>query len=135
VVLVRASDLAGHLETTARITVYVDRTPPMLEIPDEWYIWEPLDIGFDDGGIGVERVELTIRGGAFDSRSYSWSPANVPSDFIWDRHFGEVIAPIGEYPVVVEVWDQLGNLASPGERFRRHPDTRAGGSRWARVNS
>ena len=111
-VLVRASDLAGHLESTARITVHVDLTPPGVNVPDSWYIWEPLAIEFDDGGVGVATVELTIDGGAYGQREYSWTAANVPDDFIWDRHFGEIIAPTGEYPVTVKVVDLLGNHAS-----------------------
>ena len=111
-VLVQASDLAGHLESTARITVHVDRTPPSVNIPDSWYIWEPLAIAVDDGGVGLETVKLTIDGGLYGVRTYQWSPGNVPDDFIWDRRFGQVIAPIGEYSVTVQAWDALGNGSS-----------------------
>ena len=39
----------------------------------------------------------------------AWEPAER---FIWDRHIGKVIAPIGEYPVSVKAWDLLGNSTS-----------------------
>ncbi len=111
-VLVRANDVAGHLESTARITVHVDRTPPSLSIPDSWYIWESLSIGVDDDGVGLETIQLTIHGGEFGLRKYQWSPGNLPNDFIWDRYLESVVAPIGEYKVTVEVADGLNNLAS-----------------------
>ena len=52
--LVRARDEAGHLESTARITVFVDRTPPSASLPDEWLIWEPISFGAEDSGVGVK---------------------------------------------------------------------------------
>jgi hypothetical protein len=90
----------------------VDSLGPTLSIPDAWYIWEPLAIGLDDGGIGVDSVKLTIDGGIYGNRVYQWSASNLPGDFIWDRHIGEVIAPIGEYAVTVQAWDLLGNSTS-----------------------
>ena len=111
-VLVRASDIAGHLESTASITVHVDQTAPSANLPDEWLIWEPVAIGASDGGSGVDAVEFTIHGGSFGVRKYQWSGGSVPGDFVWDRFFGSTVAPIGEYEVTLTVWDALGNSGS-----------------------
>ena len=99
----------GDSSQMGTFSALVDSLGPILSIPDAWYVWEPLAIGVDDGQIGVDRVKLTIDGGSFGNRVYEWTLGNLPSDFIWDRHFGEIIAPIGEYPVTVKAWDLLGN--------------------------
>ena len=96
---------------------------PKVRIPDSWYIWEPLAIRFDDGGAGVKKIALTIYGDNYGNRSYSWTAGNVPDDFIWDRRFGEIIAPIGEYEVSVEAWDHPGNKTTAyGEIVIPAPD-------------
>jgi hypothetical protein len=102
----------GDSSQMGSLSALVDSLGPDLSIPEEWYIWEPLAIGVADGQVGVDRVRLTIDGGGFGKRVYEWNLANLPNDFIWDRHFGEIIAPIGEYPVTVQAWDELGNSAS-----------------------
>lgn len=102
----------GDSSQMGSLSALVDSLGPTLSIPDAWFIWEPLAIGLDDGGIGVDSVKLTIDGGLFGDRVYQWSASNLPDNFIWDRHIGEVIAPIGEYPVAVQAWDVLGNSAS-----------------------
>ena len=58
-------------------------------------------------------MTLTIDGGTYGERKYTWGNLSlVPNDFVWDRHFGEVVAPIGEYPVTVSAADTLGNSAA-----------------------
>jgi len=111
-VLVRARDVAGHLESTAGITVHVDHTPPLAGLPDEWLIWEPISIGASDSGSGVDSVELTIHGASLGVRKYKWSGGSLPGSFVWDRFFGSMAAPIGRYKVTLEVWDALGNSSS-----------------------
>ena len=106
----RAKDVAGNLESTAQITVHVDNGDPNVSIPGSWYIWEPVSISVADSGIGVDTVKLTVHGGSYGNRTYTWAnPALVPDDFVWDRRFGDIVAPIGNYPVTVEAWDNLGN--------------------------
>ncbi len=74
-----------------------------------------------DNGIGVDHVRLTIHGGQYGERVYNWSSG--PDDFKWDRHFGDIVAPIGGYPVEVEAWDQVGNKgAAWGEILIPAPD-------------
>lgn len=86
----------------------VDSEGPSIGIPDAWTIWEPLAIQVDDPR-GVELIELTVKGGEYGNRYYQWNLANLPNNWIWDRYFDEIVAPIGEYSVTVEAWDLLGN--------------------------
>lgn len=94
------------------LNVQVDSKGPVVGIPDSWYIWEPLAIQVEDTHHGIDRVSLTIDGGEYGYRSYNWAASQVPEGFIWDRHFDEVIAPIGDYPVAARAWDTLGNSAT-----------------------
>jgi len=91
----------------------LDSLGPEVSIPDSWFIWEPVAIQVDDAGVGVDWVGLTIDGGEFGLREYSWGNLSlVPQDFVWDRHLGEIVAPIGEYLVTLEAIDWLGNASN-----------------------
>jgi hypothetical protein len=94
------------------LSAQVDSKGPKVSIPDSWYIWEPLAIQVQDDTNGIDKVTLTIDGGEYGDRSYDWAGSVVPDDFIWDRHFGEIIAPIGDYPVTVKAKDGLGNIST-----------------------
>ena len=100
----------GDTSQMGSLSAQVDSLGPSVGIPDSWYIWEPLAIQVSDSGVGVGQVRLTIDGGQYGQRKYSWGNLSVvPGDFVWDRHFGEIIAPIGEYPVTVTATDAQGN--------------------------
>jgi len=90
----------------------------------------------DDEGPGVAQVTLTIDGGAYGLRKYTWGNLSlVPDDFIWDRHFGEIIAPIGEYPVTVNATDNLGKVGlANGEIVIPDPNP-PGGSTGGSIES
>ncbi|MEJ2564308.1 MAG: hypothetical protein P8Z42_16750, partial [Anaerolineales bacterium] len=99
----------------------VDNGEPHIYIPDSWPIWQTAAINVVDNGIGIDRVRLTIHGGQYGERVYNWSSG--PDDFKWDRHFGDIVAPIGGYPVEVEAWDQVDNKgAAWGEILIPAPD-------------
>jgi len=102
----------GDSSQMGSLAVQVDSKGPTVSIPDSWYIWEPLAIQVDDAQHGIDKVTLTIDGREYGDRSYSWAGSVVPDDFIWDRHFGEIIAPIGDYSVTVKAKDGLGNIAT-----------------------
>ncbi len=103
----------GDTSQMGTLSAKVDSLGPSVSIPDSWYIWEPVAISIDDAGVGVAQVTFTIDGGSYGLRKYSWGNLNlVPDGFIWDRHFGEIVAPIGQYPVTVTATDTLGNGAS-----------------------
>jgi gas vesicle protein len=117
----RGRDHAGNIGGAAVVTIMVDNGEPHIYIPDSWPIWQTAAINVVDNGIGVDRVRLTIHGGQYGERVYNWSSG--PDDFKWDRRFGDVIAPIGGYPVEVEAWDRVGNKgAAWGEIVIPAPD-------------
>ena len=111
-VLVRAADNAGNVGTAARITVIVDNEGPHVDITEQWMIWETATVSVKDTGIGIRNATLVIDGGIYGERQYRWSSGNIPNRFTWDRRFGEVLAPPGEYHVVLTAWDRLGNRGS-----------------------
>ncbi len=111
-VLVRASDVAGNLESTAQITVVVDNEGPKVDITELWMVWETASVSVRDSGIGISSARLVIDGGIYGSQRIDWSSGNIPNRFTWDRHFGSVLAPPGEYTVTLVAWDQLGNIGS-----------------------
>jgi len=102
----------GDSSQMGTLSAQVDSKGPKVSIPDSWYIWEPLAIQVEDAQHGIDKVTLDIDGGEYGDRSYSWAGSVVPDDFIWDRHFGEIIAPIGDYRVTVRARDGLGNIST-----------------------
>ncbi len=117
----RARDQAGNVGGAAAVTIMVDNGVPQIGIPASWPIWRRVSINVVDNGIGVDRVRLTIHGGEYGDRVYNWSSG--PDDFKWDRHFEDIVAPIGGYPVEVEAWDKAGNKgAAWGEIVIPEPD-------------
>ncbi len=111
-VLVRAADNAGNLETTAQIMVIVDNEGPRVDITEQWMIWETASLRVQDSGIGIRNAALVIDGGRYGERRYFWTSGNIPGRFTWDRHFGDLIAPPGEYQAILTAWDGLGNSGS-----------------------
>ncbi|HEX9680494.1 MAG TPA: Ig-like domain-containing protein, partial [Anaerolineales bacterium] len=110
-VLARAWDAAGHPSAQAQAAVQLDRTAPRVNIPDSWPIWEEPRLHVSDSGSGLAAVLVTIDGGRYGVRRWEYrSPDSwMPKTIAWDRRFGDIIAPIGEYPVEVEAWDRAGN--------------------------
>jgi len=102
----------GDSSQMGTLSAQVDSKGPTVKIPNSWYIWEPLAIQVDDAQHGIDKVTLDIDGGEYGDRRYSWAGSVVPDDFIWDRRFGEIIAPIGDYPVTVRARDGLGNIST-----------------------
>lgn len=102
----------GDSSQMGTFSAKVDSLGPSIQIPDVWNIWEPLAIQADDAGVGVETIKLTIHSDQYGDRKFQWAASVLPGDFIWDRYFGDLVAPIGDYSVTVRAWDTLGNDAS-----------------------
>lgn len=101
----------GDTSQMGTLSFKVDSEGPFIGIPDSWTIWEPLAIAVDDDH-GVEQVSLTIHGGSYGNRHYSWNLPNLPNNWIWDRYFGDIVAPIGDYSVTINARDGLGNVST-----------------------
>lgn len=110
-VLVRAVDSAGNTGSPAGFFVRVDNGLPIIEIPPRWYVREKVPFSVSDPGSGISEVKLSIMSDRFGVRRFRWGGGHVPKKFWWDRRFGDIVAPSGEYKVVVEAWDKAGNFA------------------------
>jgi len=125
----------GDSSQMGTLSAQVDSKGPTVRIPDSWYIWEPLAIQVEDAQHGIDKVTLDIDGGEYGDRTYSWAGSVVPDGFIWDRRFGEIIAPIGDYPVTVRARDGLGNISTAsGEIVIPDPETDGEGAGEAASN-
>jgi hypothetical protein len=108
-VLARAWDQAGNLGPVAQVVLLLDNTPPAADLPDRWEISEAIGLTAADVGSGVNRLEVTIQGGGLGVRQYTYAAETVPGSWTWDGTFGDLLAPAGEYAVMLAAWDLVGN--------------------------
>jgi hypothetical protein len=118
VILARARDVAGNLESTARVTLRVDNLAPLVDIPDVWLAGESGALTVEERGVGLDGVEVVISNGEDVLLSREYAAGEVPVDVKWDgqKLDGSMAAP-GEYPVEVFAWDLLGNRGSDAGRI------------------
>ena len=110
VVLARAQDIAGHLESTARVTLHIDNQPPFVDIPDSWLVGELAALVVKEQGNGLAGVQILIQDGEQTLFTWPYEPNFIPSTISWDGVMpdGRVAAP-GEYGVHASAWDLAGN--------------------------
>ena len=104
----------GDSSLKGEATVFVDTTPPQINLPDEWKIWEEVALNVKDAGSTLAAVNVTIHGGQYGDRKFHYgSPeAWLPDTISWDRRFDNgIVAPVGVYEVTVEAQDMAGNAA------------------------
>jgi hypothetical protein len=118
VVLARASDVAGNLESTARVTLRVDNLPPLVDIPESWPVGQPGTLVVEEGGIGLDGVEVIISDGDIVLKNQKYAASEAPQAVTWDGRLpdGTLAAP-GEYGVKVFAWDLVGNQGSDTGRI------------------
>ncbi len=118
IVISRASDVAGNLESTARVTLRVDNLPPMVDIPESWPVGQPGTLVVEEGGIGLDGVEIIISDGEVVLENQKYPASEVPQAVTWDGRLldGTLAAP-GEYGVKVFAWDLVGNKGSDTGRI------------------
>ncbi len=118
IVLARVNDIAGNLESTARVTLRVDNLPPLVDIPESWPVGQPGTLVVEEGGIGLDGVEVIITDGEFVLESQKYSASEAPQAVTWDGRLpdGTLAAP-GEYGVKVLAWDLVGNQGSDTGRI------------------
>jgi glutamine cyclotransferase len=106
-VFVRATDLAGNQENTAQVTVIVSNQAPFIKIAAEWWIWEAGQLVVEKGSSPITGVTITVSDpkGRWPNRVWSYYASQIPGSVSWDRHFGETIAPSGNYDVKATVCD------------------------------
>ena len=118
VILARAGDVAGNIESTARITLRVDNAPPFIDIQEEWEVTETGTLDVEDGEIGLGGVEVVISDEEKVLQKRQYDAMSVPGSVSWDGSLpdGSAAAP-GEYAVVAVAWDKIGNRASDEGRI------------------
>lgn len=114
---VRVFDVAGNLTEAAPLTFQVDGTPPRIQLPESWYIWENGEVKVSDGQSGLSSVEIEIRDpqGRWQKvrRVYDTNGQPFSTNIAWNRRFADgTLAPIGTYQVVVKAFDRAGNMRS-----------------------
>lgn len=112
-ILGRASDVAGNRESSAKVTLRIDNEPPYVEIPESWLVSEQGTLIVEEGGIGLDGVEVVIRSGETILVIREYGEETVPEVVSWDGLLedGTQAAP-GKYPVIVVAWDLVGNIGS-----------------------
>ena len=113
IILARASDVAGNLESTARVTLRLDNLAPLVDIPDKWPVSEQGTLTIEERGVGLDGVEVLISSGDTLLLSRTYAEDEVPPVVKWDgrKSDGTLAAP-GEYAAVVYAWDKVGNRGS-----------------------
>lgn len=113
-VLVRATDVAGNTESPTALTLTVDNLPPKVKITDWWWIWSSGEYKISPNTFPVQDVTVVISDpeGRWAPVKLTYNPELSSSIVKWDRHFGDVLAPSGNYRVVVTACDIHSNCAS-----------------------
>lgn len=113
VVMARGYDLAGNV-TMANLNATITNKPPEITLSERWYIWESGKMAVEVGDAPYERVTVEIcdTQKRWNCAVLTFGPQNTPDQVVWDRHFGSIVAPIGEYPVTATVTDVLGRTAT-----------------------
>ncbi len=108
--LVRAGDVAGNEEYTARITVVVANQGPAVSITKTWWLWEQAEISIRGSILPVTGAQIAISDGQGHTRTYTFNGDNLPGKLKWDGLWDNgLYAPSGDFAVVVTAWDAFGN--------------------------
>jgi hypothetical protein len=110
---VRASDNAGNLEHTARVTFVVGNQAPSASITPLWFDFGSASVSFKPGSLSIAGARITISDplGRWPAAIFEYSGSNLPGKFSWLGRMGDgSIAYVGKYDVNVRVWDSFGNM-------------------------
>jgi hypothetical protein len=113
VVLVRAADRAGNQEADpARITVIVANLGPSASIPSSFLVGQQVPAQFSPGILPITGARIVVSDGTGHTRTYTYSPASLPTRFLWDGLWDDGTQALpGSYPVQASAWDLIGNRA------------------------
>jgi hypothetical protein len=113
-VLARAHDIAGNIESTARVTLLLANHAPKVSIQESWWIWEAGSLGVSKRFLPVTEIRMRIAclDGQPDVKQ-NFTPDTLPSALSWDRKCGQgQFATTGDHPVTLTACDGVGNCAS-----------------------
>ena len=115
VFLVRATDHAGNLEHTARVTIVVGNQPPRVSITPLWIDFGEASVSFNAGSLPIAGASITVQDphGRWPAAVFIYAGSALPTKFIWLGRMGNgAIATIGKYKVTVKAWDGFGNTGT-----------------------
>jgi hypothetical protein len=111
-ILVRAVDVAGNQEHTAKITIVVSNAPPAVSITPLWTVFGQANVSIQAGSSPVSGATITVSDpdGRWPDAVFVYSGSNLPTVFTWLGRMGDgSIAYAGRYNATVRAWDAYGN--------------------------
>jgi hypothetical protein len=120
--MARADDQAGNSEHTAIVHLRVDNTAPVITLPNPLMGTDPSQTHFisSDAASGLSNARITFSGNGIAPRVYVFSALSGNEVISWDgKDGGGLPAPAGEYNVLVEVWDLVGNRSTASGQWVR----------------
>ncbi|MCP4140285.1 MAG: hypothetical protein GY755_08355 [Chloroflexi bacterium] len=127
-VIFKVVDVAGNSSETALYSFKVDTSAPHINLPSRWYIWESITFRAEEKTSGFTDIEMQIMDsqGRWKKIEKHWSTDqdSFAHTILWDRAFADgILAPIGNYPVMVRAWDEAGNMSEKtGQIIIPQPD-------------
>lgn len=107
-VIIKGKDHATNEETTTH-TYKIINELPRPDMQDQWFVWNAGTLKIWVGDLPVTKVSISIADWKNRWPAREWNFDNlkdVPTEIKWDRKFADgTLAPIGDYPVRVTVWD------------------------------
>jgi hypothetical protein len=113
-VMVRATDLAGHVELPVSLDVTVNNAPPKVSLSEWWWIWESGATAVDPGVIPLGSIRLQVACGAQPGVTLTYRDVRkLPPAFTWNRRCGDgALAAPGEYQVTLTACNIYDKCAS-----------------------
>lgn len=111
---VRVTDRAGNVETPESLPLIASNHPPKVQITELWWIWESGEYKVSENTFPISEIKVVISDpqNRWPPVKLTYNPNLATSSVTWDRRFGNVIAPSGDYPVVLTACDIHGNCAN-----------------------
>jgi hypothetical protein len=113
--LVRATDIAGNLEHTAKVTIVVGNQPPSVSLTPLWLDFGSAKVTIKSGSLPVAGASITVKDpqGRWPDAVFSYGGSNLPTKFSWLGRMGDgSIAYVGKYNVSAKAWDSFGNTGN-----------------------
>ena len=115
VFLVLATDHAGNLEHTARVTIVVGNQAPSVSLTPLWLDLGSAAVRIRKGSLPVESASITVQDplGRWPEAVFNYAGSALPTKFVWLGRMGNgAIATIGKYRVTLKAWDAFGNTGT-----------------------
>lgn len=100
-IFARGTDQAGNIGQPVEADLILDNHPPLVSIPDSWYVWQTGALDVRPNITPLRNVKVTVFN---SSATYDSLPAQVT----WNSILAGRAAPPGTYPVEVEACDIYG---------------------------